>query len=41
MNFGLIHLTDLHLESTTDISNKCKSLCSVIKNDLSNVEKNI
>jgi len=39
MEIGLIHLTDLHLESETDIKDKIESLCSVIKNDLSAADK--
>ena len=39
MEIGLIHLTDLHLESETDIKDKIESLCSVIKNDLSVADK--
>ncbi|ARN57417.1 metallophosphoesterase [Sedimentisphaera salicampi] len=39
MEIGLIHLTDLHLESKTDIANKIKSLCSVTNNELSTAGK--
>ncbi len=39
MEIGLIHLTDLHLKSETDITDKIESLCSVIKNELSVADK--
>lgn len=39
MEIGLIHLTDLHLETETNITNKIESLCSVIKNELSVANK--
>ncbi len=39
MEIGLIHITDLHLEDTTNITDRIFSLCAVINNDLSVVNK--
>lgn len=39
MNIGIIHLTDIHISETTNLSNKVGLLCQAVKNHLLNVTR--